>query len=360
LTSGGSIAAVALVILTSLALFAAALSQRAGALEAAKKAERFHADRVEAAALMSAGLSGGLDAGEGVRRAERLLASSGVGEPGWRERPAYRRLDAAAQRAFRRGAAELAFVAARAKASADPEGAARLGDLAEDLYGPDEVPHPVRRLAAEFRRHPEPPLPDRRMTDEELYLEAVDFAARGEHAAAAAHARTVTERDPKMSRAWFVLAGAEFALGRHDKAEAAYSTCLALSPESDHARCHRGVARMNWPTSTGRWATSTRRSTAGPTGSMPSSTARWRATHRATRAGRSTTSTAPSGSPPAARNSSSSAAGSSAKSGGRPTPTPTSRPVWRPSRPTRSRGCRAATPAWPTSRRRRWPTSRPP
>ncbi|MCS7047149.1 MAG: tetratricopeptide repeat protein, partial [Gemmataceae bacterium] len=105
------------------------------------------------------------------------------------------------------------------------------------------------RLLEQLGRHGDAPelnnqfTPDNGRSTFDLMLEANDLVAQGKFPEAWTIARRVAEERPTYYQAWFVMGYSDFQLGRLPEAEACFSVCVALRPDSPWARFNRGLMR---------------------------------------------------------------------------------------------------------------------
>ncbi len=129
--------------------------------------------------------------------------------------------------------------------------AERLNKLALDLL---ENPPPLQAQAARFRllAHEQPSTnqslqykpPTSRTADDDSYLTALELLQCGQYSQAAGILEQLVNQQPRRWSAWFGLGSCYYAAGRFRDAEAAYTTALALFPNSTNAHAYRGLARL--------------------------------------------------------------------------------------------------------------------
>ncbi len=81
-------------------------------------------------------------------------------------------------------------------------------------------------------------------TASDSYLAALALFEQGELSAAAAMLERLADNDPRRWSLWFGLGSCYYAMGRFRDAESAYTTAMALFPESTQALAYRGLARL--------------------------------------------------------------------------------------------------------------------
>ncbi len=267
LTSSGSVAAAAAVLLVLVCSGAVYARERTRDLEARgrlsdhrtafRAAQTFLDDRTRSQARLD----------ESLVRLRGVLAGYGVpeGDEGgaWLGAPELRYLSAADRAAVTGDVGETFFLMAqvallRASAATDPsertahlDRAGSWNALAE-RFGNERLPRAVREQRAALAdlrgdaaegarlRHEAEATP--LVSARDLYLAGSQHARQGRYRDAVRHLERATRLDPENFSAWFLRGTAHLALEQHELAVMCFTACVSLRPEFAPAWMNRGFA----------------------------------------------------------------------------------------------------------------------
>jgi serine/threonine protein kinase/Flp pilus assembly protein TadD len=267
LTSMGSVATVALVLVAILGGLVVARSQRLAQLQAQECLNGFREDMQTAQYLLYGRTANRDQLADGMNRCRDTLDRYQVlDNPAWEEGAKVRPLAATDRERLREDVGELLFLLARATsldAVYQPDlgrqqeqvgQALRWNEAATLCYAGDHVPRAVVEQRGELRQ---------RLGDQDeaqhLFLQAADMplrtaadcylaahlhAQRGHYRKALPLLEQATRKDPLSFAAWFVKGNCHDGLLQNAEAAACYGTCIALRPRVHWSWYNRGLAYL--------------------------------------------------------------------------------------------------------------------
>lgn len=262
LTSSLTVGSAAAAVLLVLALAFVGRGRRLAQLEALEDRQIFREEMKAVQYVLNAQAVDRDNLHAGLDECRRVLSRYAVlDNPAWIDQPASALLPAEERERLRQDVGELLLLLARStELTATPTDAKPLqvalvlNTQAEASYGSEQAPRALWAQRADLLERLGKPNEARQLvakavsvalrTARDHYLVATEHAAHGRFRDAIPFLDEATRLDPQSYWAWFLLGYCHDGLARDGKAEACYTTCVALAPRSPWAYFNRGVVYL--------------------------------------------------------------------------------------------------------------------